>query len=150
MKNKEIETWKRIYDFIKQRSKVDDKDYIKIKRELYEYYDDVREEMMREDIPLINPWLILHSIINYINELDEETGCEASIMNMDGVRKEADDLRDWENKLLMYVSNNRDMFRDTVDKWWSNTINDDRITSRAKEYLRNILIEIKGRYPYKK
>lgn len=150
MKNRETETWKRIYDFIEKRSKVDNKDYIKVKRELYEYYDEVREEMMRDNIPFINPWTILHSLVYYINKLDEEAGCDASIMNMDGARKEADHLRDWENRLVMHVSNNRDMFRETVDTWWSNVTNSDRITSKAKEYLRNILIEIKNRYPYKK
>lgn len=150
MKNRETETWKKIYDFIEKRSKVDDKDYIRIKRELYEYYDDIREEMMRDNIPFIIPGIIFHSLVSYINKIDEEVGCDVSVINIDDARKETERLRDWEHSLVMHASNNRDMFRGTIDTWWNNVINSDRITSKAKEYLRNVLIEMRSRYPYKK
>lgn len=64
----------KIHGFIDGRAKADSEGYAVLKRELNEYYDDIREEMMRDNIPFINSWTILHSFIYCINKLDEEYG----------------------------------------------------------------------------
>lgn len=52
--------------------------------------------------------------------------------------------------LVMHASNNKDMLRGTIDAWWNNVMGSNRITYKDKEYLRDVLVRIKDRYPYKK
>lgn len=64
----------KIHGFIDGRAKAGSEGYAVLKRELNEYCDDIREEMMGDNIPFINSWTISHSFIYYINKLDEEYG----------------------------------------------------------------------------
>lgn len=147
MRNIENEMWKRIHEFIDGRAKADSEGYAVIKRKLNEYYDDIKEEMEKDNVPFINTWIILHSFIRYINGLDGE---KSAVINMDGAVKEASRLCDWEKRLVISASNNRELFRSVIDTWWHDAVGSDRITCKAKEYLRCVIMQIKNRYPYKK